>query len=179
VISSFFTPSPLFYLSSIEFHQPKPLTFISSSFALSHKLSHSVVFTSSISLGHLPPSTGGQTPSRITPSGRFSESFHHTVIPDARGSQPSPVSSTGLVVGLILGILVVIAASVVIWLWLATRKPSDEEEAEMQYETESQVSDTSFEIPEDYGSEDGGQIFDEIDDVLSFAEDESIFGFTE
>jgi hypothetical protein len=195
VISSL-TDTPKFHLSpvfssSLDFHHPKPFSFsqlltdsssfivshyftVSSSFSLSLELSHSISFSTSNTHSHFSPSTGGQISSNS--SILTGSSDHIPVNPDAR--RPSSVSLTGLIVGSLMVILVIIAICMIIW-FVVRRQTSQEDEFQGQYEVESEIRELSYTTEDSLGSADGGEAADEIEDMFAFEQGESIMPFPE
>jgi hypothetical protein len=106
-------------------------------------------------------------------------SFNSTLIPDALGSRPSATTNVGLIVGTIIGLLVGIAVVVTLCLFVSRGKSAEEQESEVQYETESQLTDFTCDFDDDLGSADGGELLDELDDMVAFAEDETMFDVEE
>jgi hypothetical protein len=119
------------------------------------------------------------------PSRNFliSESFHETLArkitsapsdvdgppPAGGGSKPESATITGTLIGVILGVLFLIAGCVAVWFLVVRRNRKEEQEAAEDdgYEIEIEAQgELTFEVEEQFDSCDGGTNFDQDENTF-------------
>jgi hypothetical protein len=109
----------------------------------------------------------------------FTDSHGWGIDPAGGGSQPQSATITGLLLGVIFGLLFIIAGCVAIWIVAARRNRQEaEEDAGADYETEVESrGEFTFEVEDQLDSCDGGTTFGQDEnEFLDQGFEVSLFG---